>query len=59
MVGRRQDDSALAEAVVQFVAGGLFGLAKLWSGRKLRLSVEEVNVLFRRLATPALKAALS
>jgi hypothetical protein len=31
----------------------------LWAGGKLRLSVEEVNVLFRRLAMPALKAALS
>jgi AcrR family transcriptional regulator len=59
MVGRRDDDSAPTEAVVQFVAGGLFGLAMLWAGGKLRLSVEEVNVLFRRLAMPAVKAALS
>src|SRR5437016_5177920 len=59
MVGRRDDDSTPTEAVVQFVAGGLFGLAMLWAGGKLRLSVEEVNVLFRRLAMPAVKAALS
>ncbi len=59
MVGRRDDDSTPTEAVVQFVAGGLFGLAVLWAGGKLRLSVEEVNVLFRWLAMRAVKAALS
>jgi hypothetical protein len=47
-----------AEALVQFVAGGLFGLLGCWLNGKTRLSVEEVNALFRRLAIPALKTAL-
>jgi len=58
IVGRREDTSAPVEAVVQFVTGGLFGLVMLWATGKLRLSVEEVNALFRRLAMPAVKAAL-
>lgn len=58
MVGRRDDRSAPAEAVVQFVTGGFFGLAMLWATGKLPVSVEEVNALFRRLAMPAVKAAL-
>ena len=58
MVGRRDDRSAPAEAVVQFVTGGFFGLAMLWATGKLPVSVEEVNALFRRLATPGVKAAL-
>lgn len=47
------------EAVVQFVAGGLFGLMMWWLGSKKRLSVDEVETSFRRLAVPALKAAAS
>jgi AcrR family transcriptional regulator len=45
------------EAIVQFIAGSLFGLMMWWLGGKRRLSVEEVDGLFRRLALPALKAA--
>ena len=55
---RREDHSVPAEAVVQFVTGGLFGLAMLWATGKLPLSVEEVNALFRRLAMPGVRAAL-
>ena len=58
MVGRRDDRSAPAEAVVQFVTGGFFGLAMLWATGKLPASVEEVNALFRRLAMPGVKLAL-
>jgi len=47
------------EAIVQFVAGGLFGLMMWWLGGKRKLSVEEVETLFRKLAVPALKAAAS
>jgi AcrR family transcriptional regulator len=57
MVERRDDRSAPAEAVVQFVTGGFFGLAILWATGKLPLSVEEVNALFRRLAMPGVKVA--
>jgi len=49
---------APTETVVQFVAGGLFGLLIWWVDRRMRLSVEEVNALFRRMAIPATKAAL-
>jgi AcrR family transcriptional regulator len=45
------------EAIVQFIAGGLFGSMMWWLGGKRRLSVEVVDGLFRRLAIPALKAA--
>lgn len=47
------------EVTVQFVAGGLFGLLMWWMASKMRLSVEEVNDIFRRLAIPAVKAAFS
>jgi len=56
--GRREHRSALAEAVVQFITGGLFGLAMLWAGGRLSLSVDEVDTLFRRLAIPGVKATL-
>lgn len=49
---------APAEAVVQFIAGGLFGLIVWWLGGKRRLSVEAVDGLFRQLAIPATKAVV-
>jgi AcrR family transcriptional regulator len=48
--------SVPTEALVQFVAGSFFGLLIWWLNGKMRLSVEEVNSLFRRLALAALKA---
>lgn len=54
---RRESRSEPTEALVQFVTGGLFGLAMLWATGKLALSVDEVNALFRRLVMPGLKAA--
>jgi AcrR family transcriptional regulator len=55
----RSDTSSMpTEAVVQFVAGGLFGLLMWWGNGKMRMPVEDVNALFRRLAIPAVKAAL-
>ena len=47
-----------AETVVRFVGGGLFGLLTWWLDARIRPSVEEVNALFRRLAIPAVRAAL-
>jgi hypothetical protein len=44
------------EALAQFITGALFGLLRWWLNGKMRLSVEEVNTLFRRLAIPVLKA---
>lgn len=48
--------NSIVEPVVQFLAGGLFGLLRPWAEGKLRLSVDEVNSLFRKLALPALKS---
>ncbi len=53
-----RNEAVPAEAVVQFVAGGLFGLVRLWADGKLRLSADEVNALFRGLALPAVKAVI-
>jgi AcrR family transcriptional regulator len=46
------------EALVQFLAGALFGLLMWWLDGEMRLSVDQTNDLFRRLAIPALKAAV-
>jgi AcrR family transcriptional regulator len=45
------------EATVQFIAGSFFGLLIWWVDGKMRLSVEDVNGLFRQLVLPALKTA--
>ena len=49
---------APAEAIVQFIAGGLFGLMMWWLSSKKRLSVEEVDGVFRQLAISATKAVV-
>lgn len=59
IVSRGDTGSIPTEAVVQFVAGGLFGLLMWWSNGKMRLPVEQVNTLFRRLAIPGMKSALA
>ena len=43
------------EAVAQLIAGGLFGLVLWWVDGPAKLSVENVDALFRRLAMQALK----
>jgi AcrR family transcriptional regulator len=58
MAGRGKHGAAAVEAVAQYVAGALNGLMSWWMDGKMRLSVEEVNALFRRMAIPAVKAAL-
>jgi AcrR family transcriptional regulator len=58
MLSRSNPRSMPAETIVQFAAGGLFGLLMWWLGARGRPSVEEVNTLFRRLAIPAVTAAL-
>ena len=57
MTLQARNQSAPLEASAQFIAGGLFGLLMWWLSGKMRLSVEEVDGAFRRLAIPALKAA--
>jgi AcrR family transcriptional regulator len=51
--------AAPAEAIAQFIGGGVFGLLLWWGNGKMRMPVEEVNALFRRLAVQAVKAATS
>jgi AcrR family transcriptional regulator len=55
---RGPTSAATLDAVTQFIAGGLFGLLVWWLNVKSRLSADEVNDLFRTLATPALAAAV-
>jgi AcrR family transcriptional regulator len=55
---RGSADSIPAEAIVQFIAGGLFGLLTWWLNGKTKLSVQDANRIFRRLSIPTLKAAL-
>jgi AcrR family transcriptional regulator len=45
------------EALVHFIAGALVGVLMWWLDGRMRLSVDDVNAYFRRLALPALKAA--
>jgi len=45
------------EAVSQFIGGGLFGLLIWWGNGKMRMAVDDVDSMFRRLAIPSLKAA--
>jgi AcrR family transcriptional regulator len=54
---RTEYASVPPEALVQFIAGALFGVLTWWLEAKTRLSVTEVDALFKRLAVPALKAA--
>lgn len=49
--------SVPTEALVQFISGGLFGMMMWWLGAKMRISAEELDAAFRRLAIPALKSA--
>jgi hypothetical protein len=45
------------EALAQFIGGGLVALLIWWLNARVRLSVAEIDALFRRFAIPALKAA--
>lgn len=55
---RKEWGSTAMDAVVQFVAGGLVGLAVRWLEGKERLSVDEVDVLFRGFAVSAIRSAV-
>jgi AcrR family transcriptional regulator len=58
MLPARQATETPAEAMAQFIGGGLFGLLIWWGNGKMRMPVEDVDALFRRLAIPAVKAAV-
>jgi len=53
---RRGAEAVDAEAIAQFIGGGLLGLLMWWGNGKMRLPVDEVDALFRRLAIPAITA---
>jgi AcrR family transcriptional regulator len=59
MLPVRRGTDTPAEAMAQFIGGGLFGLLIWWANGTRRLPVIEVDALFRRLAIPALRAAVS
>ena len=46
------------DALVHFISGALVGVLIWWLDGRMRLPVDEVNAYFRKLALPALKAAL-
>jgi AcrR family transcriptional regulator len=58
MADQRDSPGAIAEALVEFIAGGLFGLLMWWLGDTSGLSVEDLNAQFRRFAIPAARAAV-
>ncbi len=45
------------EATVQYIAAGLWGLVSWWADAKMRVSIDEMDGVFRRLAIAALKAS--
>jgi hypothetical protein len=55
MSGSPAGGSVPAEAVTQFIGGGLFGLLMWWGNGRMRMPVETVDAAFRRLAIPAVK----
>jgi AcrR family transcriptional regulator len=54
---RVEGSTAHAEALVHFIAGALVGVLMWWLDGRMRLSIDDVDAHFRRLALPALKAA--
>ena len=55
--GPERANDTPVEAVSQFIGGGLFGLLIWWGNGKMRMAVDDVDSMFRRLAIPSLKAA--
>ena len=53
----RGESRVHTEALVHFITGALVGVLMWWLEGRMRLSVDDVNAYFRRLALPALKAA--
>lgn len=59
MASRGDGDSIPVEALARFMAGALVGVLMWWLNAKTRLTVEEMNRIFRRLAIPTLKASIA
>jgi AcrR family transcriptional regulator len=51
-------ESTPADATAQFIAGGLLGLVIWWVDGRMRMSVDDIDALFRCLAVPAVMAAV-
>jgi len=58
-MARAGDGAVPLEAVAQFIAAGFWGLLAWWVDGRPRLSVDEIDAAFRRMAIPALRAARS
>ena len=56
-VGGARSREVQAEALVQFLAGALFGLLMWWLDGRGKLSEAEIESLFRKMALPAFTAA--
>jgi AcrR family transcriptional regulator len=56
MTNQKGSSAVPQEAVVQLIAGGLFGLILWWVDGPLKIPIDEVDAMFRRLALPAVKA---
>jgi AcrR family transcriptional regulator len=56
-VVKTESSPAQTEALVHFITGALVGVLMWWLDGRMRLSVDDVNAYFRKLAIPALKAA--
>ncbi len=57
LVGERRERVMHADAVTQFIAGGMFGMLAWWLKSGARIAVSELNAEFRRLAIAAVKAS--
>lgn len=56
LIPQKAEAATPRDAVVHLIAGGLFGLVLWWVDGPMKMSVEEMDALFRRLAMPAVKA---
>jgi AcrR family transcriptional regulator len=56
-VGGTRSRDVQAEALVQFLAGALFGLLMWWIDGRQRVSEAEIDALFRTMAVPAFTTA--
>ena len=57
VAGRPRRPDVRAEALVQFLAGALFGLLMWWIDGNEKLSEAEIDAMFRGMALPAFTAA--
>jgi AcrR family transcriptional regulator len=56
---RRGRDRMRLEVTTQFIAGGLLGLLVTWLNEMPEVTVDDLDARFRRMALPAVQAALA